>query len=319
MNLKSEHIIELENLTKSFGTIIAVNNVTLDVNKGEIFGLLGPDGAGKTTMIRMMVGILEQTSGNGTVMGFDLTHDKERIKDKIGYMSQRFSLYGDLTVAENIDYFSEIYEIPGSERKEREDRMLEFSRLTTFKDRLAQNLSGGMKQKLALACTLMHKPDVLFLDEPTTGVDPVSRREFWRILYDLVADGMTIVVSTPYMDEAERCNRVAMMNNGKILRLDTPAAFKQSITDSLVEIQADDLENVKKTLSNVEGILSIQIFGDKLHVLALKDIDATNIIIDNLKENNIEYKRIRDIQPSLEDVFVRMIENERKLEGVIHD
>lgn len=319
MNLMPEHIIDLQNLTKSFGAIIAVNNVTLDVNKGEIFGLLGPDGAGKTTLIRMMVGILEQASGSGVVLGFDLTHDKERIKDKIGYMSQRFSLYGDLTVAENIDYFSEIYEIPRSERKEREDRMLEFSRLTTFKDRLAQNLSGGMKQKLALACTLMHKPDVLFLDEPTTGVDPVSRREFWRILYDLVADGMTIVVSTPYMDEAERCNRVAMMNNGKILRLDTPSAFKQSITDSLIEIQADDLENVKKTLGNIEGIQSIQIFGDKLHVLASRDFDATNIIIDNLMNNNIEYKRIRDIQPSLEDVFVRMIENERKLEGVTHD
>lgn len=319
MNESETRVIELRNLAKSFGSVIAVDDVSLHVNKGEIFGLLGPDGAGKTTLIRMMVGIMEQTSGVCTVLGYDLKDDRERIKTRIGYMSQRFSLYGDLTVAENLDYFSDIYEIPYSGRKDLQDRMLEFGRLQPFKDRLAQNLSGGMKQKLALACTLMHKPEILFLDEPTTGVDPVSRREFWRILYDLLADGITIVVSTPYMDEAERCNRVAMMNLGRILRLDTPAVFKRSITDSLIEIQADDLNQAKKALTGFDGIGSIQIFGDRLHVMASGSLDIIHIVTDLLAENHIRHKPIRFIQPGLEDVFVNMIENEREPSGGHHE
>lgn len=309
--MESSLIIDVRGLRKDFGDLHAVDGVDLHVDAGEIFGILGPDGAGKTTSIRMLVGIVDPTGGGGSVLGHDMVTDREGIKTRIGYMSQRFSLYGDLTVAENLDFFSEIYEVPISERKEREKRMLDFSRLHPFRDRLAQNLSGGMKQKLALACTLMHTPSLLFLDEPTTGVDPVSRRDFWKILYQLVADGMTIVISTPYMDEAERCTRIAMMDNGRIIRVDTPAALKQSVPGSLIELSAKPQRTAKEILSALNTMRSVQVFGDRLHVLCDDPELAKAEIAKALRDQNVEVGDIRVLAASLEDAFVSTIERAR--------
>lgn len=309
--MESSLIIDVRGLRKDFGDLHAVDGVDLHVDAGEIFGILGPDGAGKTTSIRMLVGIVDPTGGGGSVLGHDMVTDREGIKTRIGYMSQRFSLYGDLTVAENLDFFSEIYEVPISERKEREKRMLDFSRLHPFRDRLAQNLSGGMKQKLALACTLMHTPSLLFLDEPTTGVDPVSRRDFWKILYQLVADGMTIVISTPYMDEAERCTRIAMMDNGRIIRVDTPAALRQSVPGSLIELSAKPQRTAKEILSALNTMRSVQVFGDRLHVLCDDPELAKAEIAKALRDQNVEVGDIRVLAASLEDAFVSTIERAR--------
>lgn len=311
----SKIVIDVKSLTKNFGAVHAVRGIDLQVTSGEIFGLLGPDGAGKTTTMRMLVGIMNLTSGTGTVLDYDILRQREQVKEKIGYMSQRFSLYGDLTVAENIDYFSEIYEIPLSEKNERIDKMLDFSRLHPFVNRLAQDLSGGMKQKLALACTLMHKPDLLFLDEPTTGVDPVSRRDFWRILYQLVADGMTLVVSTPYMDEAERCTRIAMMDNGRILKMDTPAHLKEQMTGTLLEIYAEPQDTARKLLKKISILKNIQVFGDKLHATTENPEEATSLIKNIFENSEAKLIHLGEISPGLEDVFVTMIQKEH---GQIH-
>jgi ABC-2 type transport system ATP-binding protein len=223
-------------LAKSFGPQTAVAGLDLDVRSGEIFGLVGPDGAGKTTTLRMLAGILDPDAGDAWVGGISVREDPEGVKGIIGYMSQRFSLYGDLTVAENIYFFANLFHVPADERIRREQQLLEASRMTPFRDRLAKDLSGGMKQKLALTCTLIHRPRILYLDEPTTGVDPVSRRDFWKILYGLVREGMTLVVSTPYMDEAERCNRIAFLHQGRVLRCAGPRELKREIPGELVEV-----------------------------------------------------------------------------------
>ncbi len=215
-------VVECQNLTKRFGDKTVVDNLSLQVARGEVFGVLGPDGAGKTTTFRMVIGIVDPTAGAARVLGFDTRTQTQVVRERIGYVSQRFSLYGDLTIAENVDFFADLYQVPPSDRIERSRRLLEASRLTGFEDRLARDLSGGMKQKLALTCALIHTPEVLFLDEPTTGVDPVSRREFWDILYRLVGQGMTLVVSTPFMDEAVRCDRVALLHQGRLLACGTP-------------------------------------------------------------------------------------------------
>lgn len=215
-------VVECQNLTKRFGDKTVVDNLSLQVARGEVFGVLGPDGAGKTTTFRMVIGLVDPTAGAARVLGFDTRTQTQIVRERIGYVSQRFSLYGDLTIAENVDFFADLYQVPPADRIERSRRLLEASRLTGFEDRLARDLSGGMKQKLALTCALIHTPEVLFLDEPTTGVDPVSRREFWDILYRLVGQGMTLVVSTPFMDEAVRCDRVAFLHQGRLLACGTP-------------------------------------------------------------------------------------------------
>lgn len=220
-------MIKTNALTKNFGSVVAVNDFTIDVHEGEIFGLVGPDGAGKTTIMRLLTGILEPTSGDAWVGGLHIVRDCEKLKEKIGYMSQRFGLYGDLSVIENINFYADIYNVEKKGREERIQRLLSFSNLSPFKDRLARNLSGGMKQKLGLACALIHTPQVLFLDEPTNGVDPVSRRDFWQILYQLLKEKVTIFYSTAYLDEAERCKRVGLIHKGRILKCDIPSDIKK--------------------------------------------------------------------------------------------
>jgi ABC-2 type transport system ATP-binding protein len=230
-------IVRAENLTRRFGTLTAVDHVNLDIAEGEIFGLVGPDGAGKTTTIRLLCGLMDPTEGSISVCGHDVAKELDAVKDQIGYMAQRFGLYQDLTVDENMSFYGDLFGVMGKEREELASRLLRMTRMEPFRKRPGGKLSGGMKQKLALMCTLLHKPRVLFLDEPTNGVDPVSRRDFWAILYQLVKDGLTVFVSTAYLDEAERANRVGMMHQGKLIRCDTPAALKR-------ELKKDTLEEV---------------------------------------------------------------------------
>jgi ABC-2 type transport system ATP-binding protein len=303
----SRYAIMTRGLRKTFGDLVAVDNLDLAVEKGEIFGLVGPDGAGKTTTMRMLCGILAATAGEAQVAGYDVLRQPEQVKRRIGYMPQRFSLYGDLTVAENLAFFANIYHVPRPQRIEREKELLEFSRLAPFRRRLAQNLSGGMRQKLALACTLMHTPEALLLDEPTTGVDPVSRREFWRILYSLLKQGVTIFVSTPYMDEAEHCNRVALIARGRILLCDTPDALKERMRGDLLEITAEPQGQARQALSQIPEVLGVQVFGDRLHVWVSDASRDEQAILSALAERQIEAKSSRRMAPGLEDVFVSVL------------
>jgi ABC-2 type transport system ATP-binding protein len=299
-----EQIIKINNIKKNYGDVVAVNGISLNVEKGEMFGLVGPDGAGKTTIIRLLCGLLTPTSGSGELFGFDLVKDKKKIQKKIGYLSQKFSLYGDLTIDENIEFFADLHGV--KDYKERRNELLEFTRLTPFRTRLADNLSGGMKQKLALACTLIHKPNIIFLDEPTTGVDPVSRRDFWKILSNLQKDGVTIFMSTPYLDEAERCNRVALLNNGKVLSFDTPKNIKSSIGKTVVEIVCTPIIKAYELLKE-KGDYEVQMFGDRLNV-AIDDYKNDFGRIEKLlSTSGIQLIDHRIIPTSLENVFIHLI------------
>jgi len=300
-------IIKTVDLTKAFGDTIAVDRLNLDVQKGELYGLVGPDGAGKTTTMRLLTAIMDATSGDASVAGHSILSEGELIKEKIGYMSQRFGLYEDLTVMENIIFYADIYEVPGKERAARTERLLGFSNLTPFKDRLAGKLSGGMKQKLGLACALIHTPEVLFLDEPTNGVDPVSRRDFWKILYGLLKEGVTIMVSTAYLDEAERCTRIGLMHKGKILIEDVPKNVRNSLHQPMIEVWSDDARSSVDLVKNLGGVASVSLYGDRLHIMVEKKVPAAEIIA-NLKRLGIDVKDYRDILPSLEDVFISMVE-----------
>ena len=300
------YAIRTAGLRKVFGDEVAVAGLDLQVNAGEIFGLVGPDGAGKTTTMRMLVGILDPSGGQAEVAGFDVLRQPEQVKLRIGYMSQRFSLYGDLTVEENLKFFARIYHVPEAQRKQREAELLEFSRLTPFRKRLTQHLSGGMKQKLALACTLMHTPAVLFLDEPTTGVDPVSRRDFWKILYNLLKEGVTLFVSTPYMDEAERCNRVALLDHGRVTLCDTPDGLKRRMRGELLELVAAPLRDAREALTGHPALLGLQVFGDRLHLWVEHAEAAEDTIRAILAEKQIAVVDLRPIAPGLEDVFISL-------------
>lgn len=299
-----EAVIKINELRKSYGDIIAVDGVSYEVNRGEMFGLVGPDGAGKTTTMRMLVGLLNPDSGNAEVLGYDLLTQKNLIKDEIGYLSQRFSLYGDLSIDENIEFFADIYGVKNY--KERRNELLEFTRLTPFRDRLADKLSGGMKQKLALACTLIHKPKIIFLDEPTTGVDPVSRRDFWKILSNLLRDGITIFMTTPYLDEAERCNRVALMDKGKIISCDTPKNVKDSMNMQVIEIVCSPIRDAYNAIKSSTDF-EVQMYGDRLNV-AVYNYERDYAIIKKIfDENSIIETDKRLITPSLENVFIHLM------------
>jgi ABC-2 type transport system ATP-binding protein len=297
--------IETKHLGKSFGGIKAVDQLSLVIHEGEMFGLVGPDGAGKTTAIRMLCGILAPSAGSASILGKDIIKQPDLIKKEIGYLSQRFSLYGDLSVDENIEFFAEINKVYNF-KKQREE-LLEFTRLKPFRDRLAEKLSGGMKQKLALACTLIHTPKIIFLDEPTTGVDPVSRRDFWKILQSLLRQGITIVMSTPYLDEAERCTRVGLMNRGRIMRVDTPENLKKEMEREVVEIVCDRVRDAFRVLSSHRAVREIQAFGDRLNVLVDDARGSLPTLESVLRSNGITLLSSRMIPPSLENVFISLL------------
>lgn len=297
-------IININNLVKKYGDLVALDNFTLTVKKGEMFGLVGPDGAGKTTTIRILCGLIGFESGNVEIMQKDIRKYSTEVQRKIGYLSQKFSLYGDLSVDENIEFFADIHNV--KEYKERREELLEFTRLKPFRDRLADKLSGGMKQKLALAASLIHKPEILFLDEPTTGVDPVSRRDFWKILSGLLKEGITIFMSTPYLDEAERCNRVALMNKGKILALDTPKMIKEKFGKQVVEIIATPIKKVFESLRLKYGY-DVQMFGDKIQVVVSNPVDEEKKIIKEVEVLDCDIISSKIISPSLENVFINLI------------
>jgi ABC-2 type transport system ATP-binding protein len=267
--------IRTTQLRRAFGDLVAVAGLDLDVAEGEIFGLVGPDGAGKTTTMRMLTGILPPTGGSAQVAGFDVARDPEGLKAHIGYMSQRFGLYPDLTVIENLDFYADIYGVPSRDRTARTERLLGFSHLTPFQHRLAGNLSGGMKQKLGLACALIHTPRVLFLDEPTNGVDPVSRRDFWRILYQLVREGVTLFVSTAYLDEAERCNRLALLHEGRLLGLGTPDEVKTLMPGTLLEVRTSAPRRTALLLREQLAGTTVGLFGDRVHLVTRDAAGAT--------------------------------------------
>jgi len=307
--------IRADKLTKAFDDLTAVNELTFSVAEGEIFGLVGPDGAGKTTTMRLLTSIMEPSSGDAWVAGHHITREAERIKEEIGYMSQRFGLYPDLSVMENIDFYADIYGVSRKGRAEKIDRLLAFSNLTPFTKRLAGNLSGGMKQKLGLACALVHTPKVLFLDEPTNGVDPVSRRDFWRILYQLLREKVTIFVSTAYLDEAERCNRLALVDKGRIIGLGTPDEVKQMMRGTILEVRTSQPRKATELLRGTLGAGSVGLFGDRVHIVT-QDPDASRSQVESaLREAGLEMAAIRPIQPSLEDVFVSVIAAQQEGQG----
>ncbi len=303
----NETAIKTSNLTKKFDDMIVVHDLNLDIKKGELYGLVGPDGGGKTTVLRMLTAIMDPDSGEAWVAGHSVLNEGEKIKEKIGYMSQKFGLYEDLTVMENIIFYADLYDVPKKERPERFERLLGFSNLTPFKDRLAGKLSGGMKQKLGLACALVHTPEVLFLDEPTNGVDPVSRRDFWKILYDLLREKVTIFMSTAYLDEAERCTRIGLMHKGEILMEDNPMAVRKSLGLPMVEIWSDQARAAAEFSRKMKEVRSVGIYGDKLHIAVTSPMALENILRD-LRMHGISIKGYRQIVPSLEDIFIAMVE-----------
>ena len=299
-------MIESINLTKKFNSLTAINNLNLNIGKIGIFGLIGPDGAGKTTLIRLMCGIMDPTGGDILIEKKSVKKNPEEVRLKIGYMPQKFSLYRDLTVIENLNFYADLYLVPRKERLETINRLLEFSHLSQFKNRLAENLSGGMKQKLGLACSLIHKPEILFLDEPTNGIDPLSRREFWNILKELKEEGVLIIISTPYMDEAERCDIIGLINKGDLLYSGTPADFKKKHKGIVAELTTSNYKSSFEILKSIRKIKGINIYGKILHINSEKEFDQKQIE-GVLKKNNIKIKSFRKISPEIEDVFVYLV------------
>ncbi len=304
-----EYEIQIFSLTKKFGNITAVDNLNMQVRKNTIFGLVGPDGAGKTTTMRMLCSLLTPDEGSAQIGSHDILKESEELKQYIGYMPQRFSLYGDLTVLENLEFYSEVYQIPKKIRKEKIDFLLKFSNLTEHSYKLADKLSGGMKQKLALSCNLIHNPKYLLLDEPTIGVDPVARREFWKILFELRDQGATIFVSTPYMDEAERCDEVGLMNKGKIIKKDTPANIIKNFNKHIICIYSDDNHIARNLAQEEDYVLDAYMLGEELHIV-VENQDTIEKLKRKLNLNNLAVNSIKEIDPSLEDVFVNIIKSE---------
>jgi len=305
--------VEIQDLVKKFGSFVAVDQVSLQVPKGEIFGFLGPNGAGKSTTIRMLCGLLTPTSGEAWVNGLDVATQPEEIRKNIGYMSQKFSLYDDLTVDENIDFFAGMYGVPKELRAERKQYVLEMANLTGRHDALTRTLSGGWKQRLALGCAILHDPPILFLDEPTSGVDPIARRAFWGLIHDLSNSGHTVFVSTHYMDEAEYCHRLALMYRGKVIALGTPSELKHGLdTHFLLNLNSADPLATMRAVEQLPGVLDVAIFGRGLHVM-VDDLDATSERIrQTLAAKSIAVESLDRIVPSMEDVFVALIEAEER-------
>jgi len=305
--------VEIRDLVKRFGGFVAVDHVSMEVGKGEIFGFLGPNGAGKSTTIRMLCGLLTPTSGSASVNGLDVATQPEEIRRSIGYMSQKFSLYDDLTVEENIDFFTGIYGVARERRAARKAYVLEMANLTERRTALTRTLSGGWKQRLALGCAILHEPPVLFLDEPTSGVDPLARGAFWHLIHNLAEAGHTIFVSTHYMDEAEYCHRLALMYKGKVIALGTPAELKSGLNSHrLLDLETSDPLGTMRALEGVAGMRDVAVFGGGLHVTVDDAAQAEAAIRERLGTKGIELRRMAEIAPSMEDVFVAMIEIEER-------
>jgi ABC-2 type transport system ATP-binding protein len=302
-------IVTADALTKRFAESVAVHDLSFAVGRGEIFGLVGPDGAGKTTTMRMLAGVLPPDAGGIVIDDVDVVADPEQAKQHISYMPQRFGLYEDLTVDENIRFYADLFEVPAALREERATRLLAASGMSQFRRRLAGQLSGGMKQKLGLTCALVHTPRVLLLDEPTTGVDPVSRRDFWRILYGLREEGVTILISTAYLDEAERCNRLALLHGGRVLYCDTPVALKRHMPGALIVIASSAAREVRAAITGLAGVSNVILVGDGVHAV----VDDATVRIPELRRaletGNVPFADIAVGEPSIEDVFVALLED----------
>ncbi len=303
--------ISTTGLTRDYKSVHAVNGLTLSIAPGELFGLVGPDGAGKTTTLRLLAGLLEISAGDAAILGLDLKEQAESIKPHIGYMAQQFSLYGELSVMENLEFFAALFDVKQKDIAERTERLLTFAGLTEFKLRRAAQLSGGMQKKLALACTLIHQPEILLLDEPTTGVDPISRREFWNILTDLHLQGTTILVSTPYMDEADRCSRVGLMYAGRLVECDSPKNIREKLEGDVIEVQPADWQKALKTLTNLDGVREAQTYGESIHLLVDSGKRRLPEIERVLKREKLAYRSIRIAPVRMEEAFISLI---RKME-----
>jgi ABC-2 type transport system ATP-binding protein len=312
MGSPEEPAVEARGLTKRFGAVTAVDALTLSVERGEIFGLVGPDGAGKTTTMRLLAGVLPATAGTAWVLGQEVTRDPEPVRPRIGYVPQSSSLYADLSVLENLRFQADLFGLPRRERDRQAAELLAFSRLQPFGSRLAKNLSGGMRQKLALCCALIHRPEVLLLDEPTIGVDPVSRRDFWLLIYQLLQRGLTLLVSTPYLDEAERCRRVGLIDHGRLIACDTPAALRRLLPGNVVELRGPTPEAAGPVVRGLPGVMEAQVFGDTLH-LTMGDAERDLPRIQTaLEAGGLREVQLRPILPSLEDVFVTLLRDKER-------
>lgn len=301
----SHTAIQVAGLARTFAAVSAVSRLDLEVGRGEMYGLVGPDGAGKSTSIRLLCGILRPSAGEGHVLGFDLFSQAEQIKSRIGYLSQNFTLYGDLTVDENIEFFADLHGVP--DFRQRRDELLEFTRLTPFRKRLAQALSGGMKKKLALACTLIHTPDLIFLDEPSTGVDPVSRGEFWSILSGILEQGVTIFMTTPYLDEAERCHRISLMHRGRVFMTGTPAEVRGAMPGSIFSIQCPSPPAAYQALRSRWASTHLVLLGDRVRLWTRSGEPEASDSVDWLNRQSLGPATFSEIAPSLEDAFVALL------------
>jgi len=309
----STFVVEVEDLVRTFGSFVAVDHIHFQVGKGEIFGFLGPNGAGKSTTIRMLCGLLLPTSGMGKVAGFDIMKEPEKIKQAIGYMSQKFSLYDDLTVAENLHFFGGIYGLSGSFQRKRESEVLEMIGLRDSQGQITRTLPVGWKQRLALGCAILHEPSILFLDEPTSGVDPISRRNFWSLIQEMGGKGVTTFVTTHYMDEAEYCGRLALIYQGRIVALGTPSELKlKTLSQGVLEVECDPLVPALDLLKKASWVSESAVFGDGLHVIGKEGVALEREIDALFQTHGILLKRMGTIRPSLEDVFVSLIEKEEK-------
>jgi ABC-2 type transport system ATP-binding protein len=305
----------IRGLTRTFGTLTAVDDLSFDVAGGELFGVVGPDGAGKTTLLRMLAGVLRATSGEARVAGVSVTRDPERVKASIAYMAQRFGLYDDLTVRENLDFYADLYGVPRHERPQRLERLYAFSGLGPFKSRLAGQLSGGMKQKLSLSCALVHRPRILLLDEPTFGVDPISRRDLWLILHEMVSRGTTILVTTAYMDEAERCDRVALLHAGRLLALAPPRELQAGLEGAILEIRVSPARRAASILRDVPGVGRAAAYGDAVHVEVAGGMTSRSRLLRALRESGLDATEAEAVEPSLEDVFLSLMARAEAADG----
>ncbi len=311
MAMSDTPAVALDGLTRLFGSLTAVDGLSFLVRRGELFGLLGPDGAGKTTTLRMLAGVLPPSAGDARLQGVSVVQAPEGVKRSLAYMAQRFGLYADLTVLENIEFYADLYEVPRSERRARYERLFHFSNLGPFKDRLAGKLSGGMKQKLGLSCALVHQPEILLLDEPTFGVDPVSRRELWLIVHEMVAHGVTAIVSTAYMDEAERFDRVALIHQGRLLALGTPRELQAAVPGAVVEMKVDRVREARVFALTLPGVRTATAFGDRLHLAVDSSSGGSDVLAASLLAAGFAAGEARPIDPSMEDVFVDQVSRAR--------